>query len=100
MYVFSPYGILEYPAYPAKDYEAETLATKLFLHYCTYGTFDEIAMDPGSANCSEVVQRLNELLGVKAKISLVGRHESNGCEGVRIVEITSILIYTCFRLIY
>ena len=68
-------------AYPAKDYSAETVALALFKHYCTHGTFDQLASDPGSAFMSEVVRQLNKWLGVLHKVSLVGRHESNGCEG-------------------
>lgn len=67
--------------YAAKDYGSETLARIVFRHYCAAGTFDQLAMDPGSANCSEIVKRLNELLGVTSKYSLVERHESNGVEG-------------------
>ena len=67
-------------AYAAKDYSAETVASILFKHICTFGLFDEIASDPGSAFLSEVVLHLLKWLGVKHKISLVQRHESNGCE--------------------
>jgi hypothetical protein len=67
--------------YAAKSYDADTLARVLFKHYCTFGIFQEIAMDPGSANMSKVVTQLNSWLGVNPKVSLVARHESNGCEG-------------------
>ena len=30
---------------------------------------------------SEVVKQLNAYFGVNHKVSLVGRHQSNGCEG-------------------
>lgn len=67
-------------AYPAKDYTAETVGTVLFKHICTFGLFDGVASDPGSAFMAEVVQHLLKWLGMKHKVSLVGRHESNGCE--------------------
>ena len=67
--------------YPAKDYSTDEVATALFVHYCTFGLYDEIISDPGSPLVSEAVLKLNEWLGVEQKVSLVGRHESNGCEG-------------------
>ena len=54
---------------------------RLFKHFCTYGMFDLLASDPGSAFMAGVVQQLNAWLGLTHKVSLVGRHESNGCEG-------------------
>ena len=68
-------------AYPAKDYSAETLAKALFKHFCTFGMFDELVSDPGSALVSDAIAQLNKWLGLQHKVSLVGRHESNGCEG-------------------
>jgi hypothetical protein len=68
-------------AYPAKDYSADTVARVLFRHFATFGLFDEVASDPGSAFMSSVVKQLNGWLGIGHKVSLVGRHESNGCEG-------------------
>jgi hypothetical protein len=68
-------------AYAVKDYTAETVALTLFKHFCTFGVFDELASDPGSAFMSEVLKQLLLWLGVSHKVSLVGRHESNGCEG-------------------
>jgi hypothetical protein len=67
--------------YPAKDYTAETAAIALFKHYTSTGVFDQLAHDPGVAFMSEIVQQLNKWFGVHQKVSLVGRHESNGCEG-------------------
>ena len=67
-------------AYPAKDYSAEEVARILFKHFCTFGAFDEIVSDPGSAFTSAVMAQLNSWLGVRHKISLIGRHQSNGCE--------------------
>lgn len=69
-------------AYPVKEYTAESAATALFKHICTFGVFDELISDPGSAFMSEVLAHLLQFLGVQHKVSLVGRHQSNGCEGV------------------
>ena len=66
--------------YPVKDYTAITVASKLFKHYCTFGRYDGILSDPGSAFMSEVVSHLNQWFGIPHLISLVERHESNGTE--------------------
>ena len=68
-------------AYPAKSYDEETVARTLFKHFCTFGAFDEVASDPGSAFMSKVMAQLCAWLPMRHKVSLVGRHESNGCEG-------------------
>lgn len=68
-------------AYAAKDYSSETVARALFKHFCTFGCYDTLCSDPGSAFMAEVIQQLNKWLGIRHKVSLVGRHESNGCEG-------------------
>jgi hypothetical protein len=65
-----------------RDYSAVTVASKLFKHYCTFGTYDAIYSDPGSAFTSEIVKQLNTWLGIEQRISLVGRHQSNGTEHV------------------
>jgi len=65
----------------AKDYSAISIATALFVYYCTFGVFDEVYTDPGSNILSEVVEQLNKWLQVKHVVSLVDRHESNGVEG-------------------
>jgi hypothetical protein len=67
-------------AYAAKSYSAESVAIALFKHFCTFGIFDQLVSDPGSAFMSDVVAQLNSWLGVQHKVSLIGRHESNGCE--------------------
>jgi hypothetical protein len=67
--------------YPFAEYTAETVATALFQYFCAYGVFDEIISDPGSAIMADVVTQLNSWLGIKHKVSLVDRHESNGVEG-------------------
>ena len=73
----------KYPqAYPVRDYAATTVATVLFKHYCTFGAYTSILSDPGSAFMADVVNQLNQWLGIQPLISLVGRHESNGTEHV------------------
>ena len=67
--------------YPARDYSADTVVSALIKHYTTFGLFDELVSDPGSAFMSKAVATLNELFNVRHKVSLVGRHESNGVEG-------------------
>ena len=66
---------------PAKSYEAETIAVALFIHFTTFGIFDELWSDPGSDLMSEAVKQLNAYLGIRHVVSLVDRHESNGVEG-------------------
>ena len=73
----------KYPqAYPIKDYTAQTVATVLFKHYCTFGIFNAVLSDPGSALLADSVKQLNTWLGITHLVSLVGRHESNGTEHV------------------
>jgi RNase H-like domain found in reverse transcriptase/Chromo (CHRromatin Organisation MOdifier) domain len=71
----------KYPmAYRVRDYTALTAATQLFKHYCYYGSYDAIYSDPGSALLADTVRHLNQWLGTKHVVSLVGRHQSNGTE--------------------
>ena len=69
-------------AYPVRDYTAPTVATILFQHYCTFGAYDALYSDPGSAFTATVVQQLNSWIGIPHRISIIGRHESNGTEHV------------------
>ena len=69
-------------AYPVRDYSATTVATILFKHFCTFGSYDAIISDPGSAFTSTIIKQLNEWLGITHHVSLIGRHESNGTEHV------------------
>ena len=62
------------------DYSAIEVARALLQYMTRYGPFAEIASDPGSAFLAEVVQELNSWLGIYHRVSLVDRHESNGCE--------------------
>jgi len=66
--------------YPAKSYDATTAATALFIYFCRFGGFDEVASDPGSMFLSDTVQKLNAWLGIRHKVSLVDVHTSNGVE--------------------
>jgi hypothetical protein len=66
--------------YPCKTYDASTAATSLFVYYCRFGGFDEIASDPGAMFLSDTVQKLNAWLGIRHKVSLVDVHTSNGVE--------------------
>ena len=81
--------------YPAKSKDAVTMATALFVYFCTYGMFDSIISDPGSDLMSEVVNQLNKYLGIRHTVSLVDRHESNGVEGTnaRIIRHLKALIH-------
>jgi hypothetical protein len=67
--------------YPARSYDAETVVAALVNHYTSFGLFDFIVSYPGSAFMSKVVSELNGMFVIRHKVSLVGRHESNGVEG-------------------
>ena len=67
--------------YPAKDHEASTLASALFQHFITYGTYDEVASDWGSDITAAVTQELFRLFGAKYRLAMVGVHTSSGVEG-------------------
>jgi hypothetical protein len=67
-------------AYPAKDYSTESVLKALIKHFTTFGVFDEIISDPGSSFMSDAVIELEKYLGMRHVVSLIGRHESNGCE--------------------
>ena len=66
-------------AYPVRDYTAIIV---LFKHYCTFGAYDALYSDPGSAFTATIVKDLNNWLQIPHKISLLGRHEPNGTEHV------------------
>ena len=68
--------------YPTKDKTAESLAQCLLHHFATYGLVDCLSSDPGSDLTSQVIQHLNEYLGIRHIFSLVDRHESNGVERI------------------
>ena len=66
--------------YPAKDLTAESVALALFQFFVTYGVVDVLVTDPGSNINSEVTNLLLQWFGVRLRMSLVNRHQSNGVE--------------------
>jgi hypothetical protein len=66
--------------YPAEDLSAEGLASAMFLCFTTYGVTDVLITDPGSNINSEVVKTLLKWMGVRLRMSIVGRHQSNMVE--------------------
>jgi hypothetical protein len=66
--------------YPVQNEEAITIARCAYLFMSTYGRFRGFATDPGSCFTSNVLSLLNQWMGFGHKLSLVDRHESNGCE--------------------
>jgi hypothetical protein len=67
--------------YASATTTAEQTAENLFSYYTTFGTFDQIFHDPGSAFESKVVKLLNQWIGIEDRVSLVNRHQSCGVEG-------------------
>jgi hypothetical protein len=67
--------------YASATITAEQTAENLFSYYTTFGTFDQIFHDPGSAFESKVVKLLNQWIGIEDRVSLVNRHQSCGVEG-------------------
>ena len=57
------------------------MAQALFQFFITYGTYDEIASDPGSNLTAEVTEELIRLFGVENRFGLVGVYTSSGVEG-------------------
>lgn len=80
--------------YPSKDLSAESLATALFQYFLTYGISDVLITDPGSNINSEVVKLLLSWFGIRLKISLTNRHQSNGVERTHreVIKFLSILV--------
>jgi hypothetical protein len=66
--------------YPSKDLTAESLALALFQFFITYGVVDVLVTDAGSNIDSEVTRLLLGWFGVRLRMSLVNRHQSNGVE--------------------
>ena len=62
------------------DYSTIEVVRALMQYIAHYGLFSELASNPGFAFLSEVVQEFNSWLGIHHRVSLVDRHESNGCE--------------------
>jgi hypothetical protein len=66
--------------YPAKDLSSEGLASAMFQFFVTYGIVEVLITDPGSNIDSAVVTLLLQWFGVRLRMSIVGRHQSNGVE--------------------
>jgi hypothetical protein len=66
--------------YPSRDLTAESLALALFQFFLTYGVVDVLITDPGSNIDSAVTKLLLTWFGVRLRMSLVNRHQSNGVE--------------------
>ena len=66
--------------FPLVDYTGIEVARALLPYMTRYGPFAELASEPGSAFLAEAVQELNSWLDMQHRVSLVDRHESNGCE--------------------
>ena len=63
--------------YPVKTLSAEGVALSLFQFFITYGVVDVLITDPGSNINAEVVKTLLKWFGVKLRMSLTNRHQSN-----------------------
>ena len=66
--------------YPSKTLSAESLATAAFQFFLTYGITDVLITDPGSNINSEVVKLLLDWFGIRLRMSITGRHQSNMVE--------------------
>jgi hypothetical protein len=66
--------------YPSKTLSAESLASAAFQFFTTYGITDVLITDPGSNITSDVVKLLLEWFGIRLRISLTNRHQSNMVE--------------------
>ena len=66
--------------YPVPDKTSNTLVQALISYASTFPLCKEIRSDPGPDLTSDVVKRVNELLGVKHSFSIANRHESTGVE--------------------
>lgn len=66
--------------YPSKDLTAESLALALFQFFVNYGVNDVLVTDPGSNIDSKVTKLLLQWFGIRLKMSLVNRHQSNAVE--------------------
>ena len=66
--------------YKARSADAVTAANAVLLYMAMFGPVQHIISDPGSNYTSKVMQEVNRYMGLKRKVSLVDRHESNGVE--------------------
>lgn len=67
--------------YAVKDLTAKGLAQALFQFYITYGAYEELASDEGSAMTAQVIAELNAMFGVNHKFAMVNVHTASGVEG-------------------
>jgi hypothetical protein len=65
---------------PSKTHTAISMASCLFSFFANFGKYDYLISDPGSDLTSNAVKHLNSWLGIHHRLSLVGRHQSNGVE--------------------
>ena len=68
--------------YASKEYTSATVADALKDYIITYGAYDVVQSDPGSDILGGAVEAINKRWNLSRKVSLVDRHESNGCERV------------------
>jgi hypothetical protein len=71
--------------YASKDHTQESMADALFNFYCTYGSFEELASDPGADLMSNLVEVLLKRFGAHHRVSLVAVHTSSGVEGTNAI---------------
>jgi len=82
--------------YPSKSLSAESLASAAFQFFVTYGVTDVLITDPGANITSDVVKLLLQWFGIRLRISLTGRHQSNGVERTHreILRFLTVLVNT------
>ena len=66
--------------YKTKSADATSAANAVLMYMAMFGPIQHIIHDPGSNYMSKVMEELNKHLGLRRKVSLVDRHESNGVE--------------------
>ena len=66
--------------YPSKSLSAEDLASAMFQYFVKYGVTEILITDPGSNINSETVKLLLSWFGVRLRVSLTNRHQSNNVE--------------------
>lgn len=81
--------------YPVKKKDGLSMANALIQFFTSYGKFDAVMSDPGSDLMSEVVQHLQKWLGIRAIVSLIDRHESNGVEGTNKIILRHLRALVC-----
>ena len=64
--------------YPIKDLSAETAASALLAHVCTYGQPSQIRSDNGTQFANKIIEQLCELTGIKKVNTTPYSSEENG----------------------